>query len=478
MSTDLSDDGTFIEIDPAIEIASPGRTGTADTDGLSPNEDRGLRASLSEAAGRLGGTVQSEIVVETERVASAADPTEVVRSSDGGDDILVRQAHRPDELPILLEVDEAGLMSWHLPEPAPKNEHRSAGTSVFRLRGTHTEVDDLAQQTGHRGVLGKIGRKLVEVIVVPAVRGAVGSALAAGIKTWETNNRPHGVRTYRPDDMTEAGEPVPPADAFASWGGQHGLLLIHGTFNRTPDSFGSMGPSFLGQLSEHYGGRVLAFDHPTVSVSPEENAEWLAGALASVKPSMDIVATSRGGLVARLLDASDAIELRHLVFSATPNNGTPLADTDHVGKLIDAVTNAMGLIPDNPITDSAEVIITVLRHLAAGTVDALDGLIAMRPGHEVLEALNQNPLPAGARFLTSNYEPSMSVAAWAKDTLMDVVFKGEPNDLVVPTSSVLGPWADSIPTGRAIRFGPNDSVTHGGFVGHADVQGQLLDWLC
>jgi len=474
MTTELNIDGAFVPVGLGSELATPGRIGRADDAGMV--ESRVLRASLDAAAQRHGGTLQTEIMIESDRRDAARSSDTVMRSSDGGDDIILRHEHRTGDLPIVLQVDEAGLMSWHLPEAAPANEHRSAGTAVFRLRGTEVTAPPHAGPATHRGVVGSIGRKLIEVVVVPVVAKAAGDVLAARIKEWECKHRQHRIRTVRAGELLGQGATVDPEQAFADWGGERGLLLVHGTFSRTPNSFASMGESLLAQLDDRYQGRVLAFDHPTVAVSPLDNAQWLAQAITS-RPNVDIISTSRGGLVARELDAHGTIDLGRAVLAACPNSGTPLADTEHTGQLIDAVTNAMGLIPDNPITDIAEVVISILRHLAAGTIDALDGLQAMHPDGDFLAERNQVDVSDKFRFMTSNYEPTPDIAAWAKDTLMDVAFRSAPNDLVVPTSSVLGPWSDDIKPEHLLRFTGADAVSHSGFMRNSTVQQQLLDWL-
>jgi hypothetical protein len=98
---------------------------------------------------------------------------------------------------------------------------------------------------------------------------------------------------------------------------------------------------FVATLVERYEGRVLALDHPTLSVTPTENVQWLAkmidGLPAGRPLDLDVVAHSRRGLVGRVMceRPSDAgldprrLHLRTLVMVATPNAGTPLADRKH-----------------------------------------------------------------------------------------------------------------------------------------------------
>jgi len=83
------------------------------------------------------------------------------------------------------------------------------------------------------------------------------------------------------------------------------LLLVHGTFSRgdcllrqlhtLPDGAGRR---FLAAARAHYT-QVLVFEHPTLAVGPALNAIDLARAFAGSRAQVDVVAHSRGGLVAR-----------------------------------------------------------------------------------------------------------------------------------------------------------------------------------
>lgn len=398
---DLDRDG-FTRIDADIEVSGGGRSGTADP--VSPDRSRlDVSAAAGEAAGVAARVTSLEIGLDPRE-----EDRETERASGPQDgDPMVRVAVGANEQVIVLERDESGQVSWHLPEEAGPGLDRASGEETIRLRppttaATTDEADADGQQTTDRGLLGAIGKKLIEIIVVPAVAKAAGGVLAAGITRWEDDKRPHRLRAYAPGDREDvAGGVLPPGDPTMPWRGERGLLLVHGTFNQTPSSFATMGDDFLGQLHELYDGRVLAFDHPTVGTSPSSNVEWLREQVRD-DVELDVICTSRGGLVARSLSMSGRVRIRRTVFSATPNAGTPLADTEHLGGFIDAATNAATLIPENPVTDTAAVVITVLRHLAAGTVDRLDGLVSMAPKGDWLTSLNaETALDDGFRMLAS-----------------------------------------------------------------------------
>ena len=59
-------------------------------------------------------------------------------------------------------------------------------------------------------------------------------------------------------------------------------------------------PQAVATLFTHYGGRVYALDHPTLSQSPIANALTLARALPK-GATLHLLTHSRGGLVAEIL---------------------------------------------------------------------------------------------------------------------------------------------------------------------------------
>ncbi|SAL86430.1 hypothetical protein AWB68_08025 [Caballeronia choica] len=81
------------------------------------------------------------------------------------------------------------------------------------------------------------------------------------------------------------------------------LFLIHGTFSDTSASFGKLWsehPEHVDKLFETYGDSVYALDHPTLGVSPIQNALTLVRALKG-NNRLHLVTQSRAGLVAEVL---------------------------------------------------------------------------------------------------------------------------------------------------------------------------------
>jgi pimeloyl-ACP methyl ester carboxylesterase len=251
---------------------------------------------------------------------------------------------------------------------------------------------------------------------------------------------------------------------------------------------------FVSALVERYQGRVFALDHPTLSVTPIENVRWLATMLKALPPGqrldLDVIAHSRGGLVGRVMceRPSDAgldpgrLQVRTLVMIATPNAGTPLADRKHIGAFIDTLTNILEFIPDNPATDTLDVLLALLKQVAIGVTGGLEGLKSMDPGSEFLRQLLNQPSAVSTfyRAMTANYEPGPNtpLGRYARDFLTDLVFGGTENDLVVPTHGVFARnGATPFPIPNPLRLEATEMVDHSGFWNNSAALEALHEWL-
>src|SRR5262249_46077537 len=150
--------------------------------------------------------------------------------------------------------------------------------------------------------------------------------------------------------------------------------------------------------ASHYAA-VLAFEHPTIAVSPFLNALDLAAAL---KPygnlPVDIVCHSRGGLVAlwwmHMVDRQD--RQKRCIFLGSPLQGTSLANPAklrsslnllaNVGKLVGDIGGTAGILA-LPMT-LIKVISSVID--AAASVPLLDAALAMIPGLSAQSRIDNN----------------------------------------------------------------------------------------
>jgi hypothetical protein len=389
---------------------------------------------------------------------------------------------------FVLDVGVDGAWRWHFGEDVEGVAGgRGGGGRRYTLSGDTgqpAKMEDTAPDT--RGLIGKLGKRVVKVLAYKVLE--IGGAWAANkiARHWEDEHRPHRLRAITVDNLGDPliGVPSLTQDQLRPLlTGGRTLLLVHGFCSRIHSCFGSMPADVARGLFDHYGGRVFAFDHPTLSYDPAANARWLAEQLPmDVNPTIDVISHSRGGLVTRsLFERNDlavpAAWFERALLVAAPNEGTVLASSDKLGALLDIVTNVVGWAPDNPFTDVLEVALTIAKHLAVGAMNGLDGWAAMNPSKQWLDV----ELPNGAKFLDryraigANYEPPEGSPLFriARDIATDALFSQQDNDLVVPTDGT-DIHATIAP---ALRIAAAGGVDHSGYWRYANATDHLRQWL-
>ena len=270
------------------------------------------------------------------------------------------------------------------------------------------------------------------------------------------------------------------------------LLIIHGTFSESSAILNQFvatpeGQQYLADASVAYQA-VLAFDHPTLSLSPLLNAFDLQQAFAGKKVDVDIVAHSRGGLVARWwLEGFGPArgESARAVFVGSPLNGTGLAAPPRLRATLNLLTNyghALQLIGDAAVAvPFIQVPLVLLKVIGSVTgvlakTPVTDAAISMIPGlacqsrvsnNEELKRIRSGPLHPHYFAVTSNFEPeAVGWKFWRmfrKDQVAnlgaDLLFSGD-NDLVVDTTSMKEFSSTDFPADRAHDFGTNAEVHH------------------
>ena len=327
----------------------------------------------------------------------------------------------------------------------------------------------------------QIGSMLVRVVGLVGGRRAARRAAESLADRVEGRRRPHRLRSFAPADFAKPWPRDATSIDVASTGSA--LLLIHG-INSSSHSCFRFTPEYVRALNARYGDRVFAFDHPSLCQSPEDNARWLAEQLRQASlANLDILAHSRGGLVARafLNEKPESVRVRSLVFVGTPNGGTPLADKDYIGQLLSVVTNLVGLVPDNGFTDAIGVAIDALREFVLEGIGSLPGIAAMQEHSPVLTRLNGSQPPGVAmRAIASNYEPRSNEPTLhrLRDLVMDRIFLGHDNDLFVPTRSTYVKRDQfEIPVDQRLVLEPSFGVHHGTFWTEDGVLDRLDQWL-
>jgi hypothetical protein len=272
------------------------------------------------------------------------------------------------------------------------------------------------------------------------------------------------------------------------------LVLLHGTFSSNDHLLETLrgsahGRSFLEWTRSTYD-QVLGFDHPTLSVSPILNAHALRRALAGSRASIDVIAHSRGGLVARWwAEGFDEppVSPRRVVFVGSPLNGTGLAAPPNLRGSLSLLANygralgtAAAMLPFTTVVAGLFQILASIASLTART-PVIDAAVAMVPGLAAMSRVTNNfelegqrerePELRGRYFVVLSsfesqrpgwrfWEVFRGLGARAAETLADRVFDG-PNDLVVDTTS-MADFRDGLrlPASQLLDFGTTDRVHH------------------
>jgi hypothetical protein len=327
-----------------------------------------------------------------------------------------------------------------------------SGDQAPRPLGIGTRLAEAAAETtGERSLLDVL--RVVGTWAVGAITGKKQSLITALAKQYDQDMvAEQRLLRIGPDGVCAPLEPPP-------WRWLHGapqpgqtdrvLLFIHGTFSRTSVPVTDFSPAFLAWAGRTYRA-VLGFDHWTLSLTPEENARLLWDSLDPALRSghrLDIIAHSRGGLVARgfveLLGHGEAV--RRVIFAGTPNAGTNLANPKNWGAAADVLINLAPI--SAPFAKLSGLLARLLIARAEGQIPGLQAQNPSATGAADFLGRIQRPtkLPQGVNYsaVAASFEPDPGgfdpkrLLAQVGDVGADA-FYGHPNDLVVDTGSV---WA-------------------------------------
>lgn len=441
-----------------------------------------VRSRGARAAARRSDDLPEEFLVEGEsevadRFEAVPPPTRRAGAAAG-----------PLDVSYDLEAGETAVLAVRLPSGA-LTFHRPIETKTSRARGGPATVRFVvpmppsSSPAATRGAITRIVKAIVIKVAKAAadkVAGLVITKLVAGVehRAWRKQGLEEGWKkvtkaTLVPGGMLEPGRPRAQGRA---------LLLLHGTFSNAVAAYGELGKTnFFDRLEKLYDGRIYAFDHFSLSRTPEENARMLLEALPEEPTTFDVVTHSRGGLVLRNIveraptfapELAQRFKLGRAVLVASPNEGTPLATPGRWEATVGWMANLLELLPDHPFTTGpafvANGIVWIARH-ASGDIPGLHSMDGDGPLVRDLQGPPGPPADAYAA-LVANFHPQGEFLARMIDTGVDQFF-GTANDLVVPTE---GGWRidrtgrSFIPGARIGCFGPGgnlvgDDVTHVGF---------------
>jgi len=380
---------------------------------------------------------------------------------------------RPDPVHrAALYLNRAGVLEWHfsavLAPSATKGPRRAA---ALREEAPEGDLVDLFE---------------FETLDANSVGAFLEKADARMNRRLESPQRMYRVSRPAPG-ATPGSAPVTAPLA----GKKRRLLVVHGTFSRSLALIEGMaratnGDAFFKSVFDTYD-EVLAFEHPTMAVSPVLNALDLRAELAKIDGPLDIVAHSRGGLVTRwALEAFGLPASRvRAVLVGSPLGGTSLASPPRLKATLGLLSNVGAALKGAGALASAYVPfmvapLAILKVATAvvgvvGKTPILDGAIAMIPGLAAQSRVRNNPellrlraMSSGGRadyyVVTSDFQPeSPGWKFWewfrgkqVANAAADKVFPGR-NDLVVDTESM-----SDMPHGIAARrqFGTNGTVHH------------------
>jgi pimeloyl-ACP methyl ester carboxylesterase len=487
----LRSDGVLLELVQGVSISTLGLEGEAVVhDEVATTRALAFTAPLFEEA-------LSEHAFETLRTIEISDTRESFDMRGGqrtpkyDEDAMVLELSTPNAnyRQVVLLQDEAGVITWNFaerPEALPSGLVRGGVAQTFVLR---RYVPATPEPGARRGLVAAIGTKVIKVLAFP-IHEIAGEVATAFAQKWETSNRPYGLRAVNVQSYgVERGGTAPDATMWAEFDGKPVLLLVHGTFSTSPSTYGMLPAVLFEALWTAYEGRVLAFDHPTMTQTPRQNAEWLLQQVPQEGDFIfDVLTHSRGGLVARTIAEKAAdltprrnLSIRTLVLTAVPDNGTALSDGQYMGDFIDTYTNLLNFFPDSVPFDVFNCILVAVKEIAVGALEHLSGLQSMIPKGNFQRWLNEGPKGRSRYYaIGSAFSPSEpGLVEWAKKRLMDTIFK-ECNDMVVPTEGVYrknGSGFFPIVSDDRLIFGEHDGVWHCNYFAQPRVHAKLKSWL-
>ncbi len=514
MSTQLNRSGHVVDLGSGVGVSTPGLDGEAglvDADrdsGWGDASGRGLDPAWAAAfQGLRQADLQQQLSV---RLDLAVPESQTRRRSRelSAPVTLDLPAPPAGQGQVLLHRADDGLVSWHFPQPGERGGRHPLSQNTYRLdrklllggpagaaQGpavTRDDADVRGDDPDDRGLAALVARNLLTAFVFPLIDPILGRISNGFAKRWEVRNRPEGLRRITGQGIPGRGSATMSAAECADLATGPVLLLVHGTFSTARSAYSALPVATRAELIRRYRGRVIAFDHPSVSARLSENVAGLRRLLdeaAVTGPlTVDVVSHSRGGLVGRALAERAAqyglagrLTVRNLVMVAAPNAGTVLADPRRLTGLVDRVTNLAMLLPGTGIADVVSVIAVVVKQLSVGAFGGLEGIAAMDPQGDPLKQFNNSPgSSASYSVICSDFEPAdgSPLARLTRDRATDRLFGETANDLVVPTlGSYEVPGSMCFPVSERVVIPSTAGVDHSSYFASPVVSQALLRWL-
>ena len=370
---------------------------------------RGTRRSPSVISPDIPPEFLASAKVRVEETFVAETSPQARRRTVGVPTLDLEVPTAPGEGSVVVLRHDSGALTFHAPEARVEmrrgRTRAGAGPGIARFRIPVRSASALAEGE-RRGIASTIAKKIIKVTVLKVIDKLVDLALPLLSRKWEESAwKKNGLQEgwLRVDaDSLRAGKLVPLKPDAGALAGGRALLFIHGTFSNAASAYRNLADSdFFSQLAPLYGDRIFAFDHFTVSRTPEENARMLVDALPPGQFEFDVVTHSRGGLVLRnLVERAGALganatrfKLGHAILVASPNEGTPLATPERWEKTVGWFANLLELFPDNPFTTGAQWVSEALVWLARHASGGLPGIGSMNGAGDLIADLQSPPAP-------------------------------------------------------------------------------------
>jgi pimeloyl-ACP methyl ester carboxylesterase len=394
-----------------------------------------LWSSETEVAYAVRFTVNVPVDLVQQNIDDPGDPdSELPSDRDVIAQVDVPPPPEGTEQIALISTDK-GMLSWLLWPGRDSRWDRTSYDVPRRVLGRDPELPNRAE----------VPRMSFVVRVLQYATSRFAGSAQVVSNAWESARRTQRFRTLTSTNFTDKRVPNLTDADWQRLSQGPALLFIHGTFSSTHGALRSAPRKRIHEWEQCYGERMFAWDHHTVGVSPRDNVQWAATNIPSwVNLKVDVVAHSRGGLVAReLIERKDGpligrINVHTLVTLGTPHQGTPLADPSHVTGPLNVLSSLLLVSGQTGLA----LVVQLAKHAAIHGFDGAAGLTAMTPQGPYLRSLNNVPgrrarryLPIASHFFPDHQSP---VGRVVRDLALDSwLFRGEAHDLVVPIRSGL-----------------------------------------
>lgn len=422
----------------SITLLAPGFRGALTQ--LAAGVASGTEHDLPFGAAAVGAEVvlASQLTLNLEARAAAGSPGLRSRSAMVAHPRVI-VPRRSGMAYAMLQTDETGASSFAL--PGSNDDTEAAFPLTIAARGST--------------------RRVLRVLTWP-VQPVLALGAPAIASRWERLRRPNQLaqcmgssRWAAPDWRALRDGPM--------------LLLLHDTFSTSQAAFADWvdDPSFV-PVHRGFGGRCLAFTHPTLAASIEDNLGWLVSHLAQVPGPIDVVAHGRGGLLARALVADGRLPLRRVCLVGTPNKGTLLAQYANLSRFLDGHVAMLARASANVAQATLEGVLCMLRFVGLGVASPLPGVEALQPDSvgrresATVKSEAQQWFTVGADFTRTDDQYDRSLEG----------FVSLPNDLVVPTNGC----HEDVESSDSLRLAGSETHHHNYFASQ-QVRERLAKWL-